>query len=846
MSKTRELTAFSLRKSAVATAIGLLASQSVSAANITVNMGCSLQDAIRSANTNTSVGGCTAGESAARDTVMLPSTTIFTYSVATQTAPSGGDDVPFSALPTITSDITIQGAGSTIARDPIALPFRLFYVSGYYGGDLALESLTLQNGYASGPSGIFKAGGAIRSNSGNLSLDNVTVTGNSAERRGGGINVSGAAQVTITNSIISSNSAGLSNINGGGGGISVGGGNHSLTVTGSTITLNQAQYGCGVETYFGTTASFSSSFITDNCSTSSINNTGGGITASDTSVSITSTQVTGNSVATDRGAGIQVFDIVEANVPPLKLEIQSSNISNNLGGPGVTASGVNLYVISSTVSGNETSGIDGGSSVGYLHSSTLSMNGGTGIIFNAGGAGAFSLIESTISGNAKGIDIYSSSAELSSVNISNSTLDGGGNVAANDSLTLSSVDITGNSAEGSVGGLSAIGNIILANNVSVTANSTTSTNSPGGMRLGHTGVTPVTATGLTVMNNMTYGGGGGLILSAAEYSSLTLSSSTISGNSAQRSGGGVRVEGRGTSVLDSVNIYANYVDGPVGSQAGAGVYMYRAGSLSILNSQIFQNTAYGCGGLCSQGNSNFPGMLSVQGSSIRDNFGSNYGSNGGGIGIGYFVTALLDSSTISGNEAAIGGGISINGGSLVGTNLTISANTAKDQGGGGVSKSGFGDARLTNATVFGNIQSGGFGVGGVHGAVELNSSVIAGSIGGDCYQSAVPGNQPIIGDDNWFEDATCTGVANGPPLLGPLADNGGTTLTHALQLGSPLIDAGGQCGLPVDQLGTIRSECKCDVGAFEVLELEPDNSSCKSSFFVIPVIKNGNIVIIDL
>jgi len=60
-------------------------------------------------------------------------------------------------------------------------------------------------------------------------------------------------------------------------------------------------------------------------------------------------------------------------------------------------------------------------------------------------------------------------------------------------------------------------------------------------------------------------------------------------------------------------------------------------------------------------------------------------------------------------------------------------------------------------------------------------------------------------------------------MLGPLADNGGATWTHALLPDSPAIDAVSvvSCTLPTDQRGVPRPivqtspETPCDIGAFE-------------------------------
>jgi hypothetical protein len=59
-----------------------------------------------------------------------------------------------------------------------------------------------------------------------------------------------------------------------------------------------------------------------------------------------------------------------------------------------------------------------------------------------------------------------------------------------------------------------------------------------------------------------------------------------------------------------------------------------------------------------------------------------------------------------------------------------------------------------------------------------------------------------------FEDLDLT--------LGPLANNGGPSKTHALLLGSPAIDGGRSCTEATDQRHVARNQGNsCDIGAFE-------------------------------
>ncbi|MHB1423778.1 MAG: DUF4214 domain-containing protein [Gemmataceae bacterium] len=168
-----------------------------------------------------------------------------------------------NALPAITGNITINGNGAVLQRDPSLgqnTPFRFFYVSGSQVaspssssqstgapvGSLSLENLTLQGGLAQGGNsdtggGGLGAGGAIF-NMGNLNLNGVTVEQSVAEGGssgigtgygGGGIGQSnqgdngggyGSSGSTGTSSAIGVGGAGTNTSSGGAGGFGGGGG----------------------------------------------------------------------------------------------------------------------------------------------------------------------------------------------------------------------------------------------------------------------------------------------------------------------------------------------------------------------------------------------------------------------------------------------------------------------------------------------------------------------------------------------------------------------------------------------------------------------------------------------
>jgi phage tail protein X len=151
----------------------------------------------------------------------------------------------------------------------------------------------------------------------------------------------------------------------------------------------------------------------------------------------------------------------------------------------------------------------------------------------------------------------------------------------------------------------------------------------------------------------------------------------------------------------------------------------------------------------------------------------------------------------------------------------VSGNVSAGNGGGIYNQ---GTSSITNATIAANngTQASGPGLGsgiyGATGSVTLTNSLIAQQVNGANCNSGLSG-----GGNNLDDDGTCPTATVASAQIGPLANNGGPTLTHALLVGSPAINAGNDsvCGVSpvngVDQRGSSRTVNTCDIGAFEYL-----------------------------
>jgi subtilisin-like proprotein convertase family protein len=291
----------------------------------------------------------------------------------------------------------------------------------------------------------------------------------------------------------------------------------------------------------------------------------------------------------------------------------------------------------------------------------------------------------------------------------------------------------------------------------------------------------------------------------SKASDLTMSGLTVSGGKA--AGGGGLLAG-GNVVLDSMVFTGNTATGTAFTTGGGGIHIQAFGKLELINSTVSGNVAEGSGGGIYF---YFGGSLLVRNSTISGNATTSTTNGKGGAGIYlYYATATLQNTTISGNSSSSsGGGIlsRYNYGLLNIQNSTIVGNSAANsnsgQGGGGVAQiGGPGQINVVSSVVSGNVNANALDILS-KGTVNVNFSAIGNGAG--FTPSGSSGNNLPFGTDL---------------KLGPLANNGGPTLTHAPLDGSPLINAGSNpVGLATDQRGPsfVRVyDGQADIGAVEV------------------------------
>ena len=325
----------------------------------------------------------------------------------------------------------------------------------------------------------------------------------------------------------------------------------------------------------------------------------------------------------------------------------------------------------------------------------------------------------------------------------------------------------------------------------------------------------VSINGAGMGNTIVDGNGGDRIFDVHNEARVTISGVTVQNGSAD-SGGGVTVGG-------ALTLHSSRVTDNVAENVGGGIFA--GGTVTVTQSRIDGNQANAGGGV-------FVNFLPV---TIERSEVSGNTVDGGGGGIYSSGTLVVVNSTLSGNSA---GG---DGGGLYAVespdnhlyNVTISANaagTAGGQTGDGGGVRALGGVYAANTIVAGNSDNSGGG--DQHpdcsGTLNSNGYNLVGNVTGCTVSGDNTGNQ--VGVD---------------PLLGPLQNNGGSTLTHALLAGSPAVDGGNPGGcrdhdgvlLATDQRSFDRpgnGSSLCDIGAYEAGSPPPPTATPTSTPVVTP------------
>jgi hypothetical protein len=433
----------------------------------------------------------------------------------------------------------------------------------------------------------------------------------------------------------------------------------------------------------------------------------------------------------------------------------------------------------------------------------------------------------------------------------NASLEAGGGIFCESAVVhiLEDSDIRDNTTRGEGGGVFSAGDVLVSQS---TVRGNQADLGGGGIFTiaGATSRGDVEILSSSVFDNKTGGNGGGIFYSVGI---LRVNLGSVDDNRADGDGGGIFTSGAGVASLANSSVTKNRAGG-----SGGGIFNL-AGNVFLHDSTVADNKADVHGGGIRAG----PGDVSLQRSTVHNNDAK---GQGGGVwssgrirvddstigdndarfeGGGLFLNGpevIFNGSTISGNVALEAGGIRVGRGIALARfgNTTISGNRARDSRGGGIFFDFDGTASLVHVTITDNRALSGGGVFVLAGAVQVKNTIIAANRPGRRLGTDVIGlvislghNFIGIGDgstgfDGSLFDQVGTAAAPLDPLLAPLGDNGGHTMTHRLRVGSTAIDAGdNSAGLETDQRGFRRlvdADDVVDIGAFEFGALaEPPN-----------------------
>ncbi len=770
------------------------------------------------------------------------------------------------------------------------------------GGNLDVSGVALiQENVAAGISG---SGGGIFTTAGEVNIDDINILANTANRAGAGIEIIDGI-MTITDSEITNNQFDKANP-GNGGGIHVSGiatvnliggivsqstannnGGGLWNQKGATMNIqytwiinNSAfgQGGAGIYNNGGDVNIFQKSRIVTNRARGA-SGSGGGLLSIDGAISVKDSRISGNT-ANRAGGGVEILagtiDFSDSNIyenaigespnpgnggflhvtgAAMVTSTRDSiynNMATNEGGALWNGAGT-MTINGSVLYGNIAQGstvaepleIKGGGAVFANDNGTLIVNEGTKIEGNfatgAGGSGGGILMAVNSSLTIKG-------TEDNPVLISNNAANrAGGGIEdwslATTTSTLDYVDFMGNSAGVNITDFTA--NAAPGNGGAIHITG------PGAMEINYTNASEnlAAAEGGAFWNNV-----GEMTINYAN-----LDNNMASGTDATNGGGALFNNGGIMNVWYS-EITNNTADGAAGS--GGGIQNVDGGTLTVNTTTLSGNMAMRAGGGIEDNSAMMTGTVHLKDVTLDGNSTGNAPGNGGAFHITGNGDAMVETSTISNNTAVNeGGGLWNGAGSMHILTSTISGNTSNGDGGGVYNLAG--SLMVSASTIVNNTAS---GIGGgidndpLGGQTTMTSSIVAlntASSGMDLGNdgSFVSDDYNLVGQDDlngFTAKANDTeGTMDNPidPMIEPLADNGGPTMTHALQQGSIAYNTGDPDNIDPDQRGEAVFGGRRDMGSFEAqssLGIGDTPSIALSESVLYPNPSNGSLVNLDI
>lgn len=334
----------------------------------------------------------------------------------------------------------------------------------------------------------------------------------------------------------------------------------------------------------------------------------------------------------------------------------------------------------------------------------------------------------------------------------------------------------------------------------------------------------LTVRGLTLTQGRGSGDGGAIYSNGAvviEHSRVQNSMTQQSGDS----GGCIAIDGTGSLILR-----LSEVSGCTAGWLGGGIYV--RGPFEIENSTLSDNEADEGGAILAVGDGSIDGSLIADntsrfGSSLQT-FNANisvsestfYVSDPGAGGLIQLGFTEIDNSVIRirnslihDDSSAASGTVVFDGPAFSNAVLTLE-NTTVTGSRGIISQN---TLELLNSTVTITNSPALQIFSGSSAQARIANSIVVSDGADDCVAN---GATFIENSHNIYTDGDCTDAQDNlvfaDPMLGPLGDNGGPTLTRAPLAGSPAINAGSVFCLGTDQRGYLRTDKLCDIGAVEL------------------------------